>query len=275
MKGQFSFRGARGWKLAGYFWKGEGGKRTLALVHGYGEHAGRYEEFACWLVENGANVAAFDLRGHGKSPGKRGHIAAFDEYLEDLQSFLTVLRQWFPDTVLFLLGHSLGGLIVARYLERYSGSAVGAVLISPAMEFAVSVPLWKRALAHVASCLHPSFSLPSGIAPEALSHDPEVVEAYRRDPLVHRVATARWFVETLRAQREALREAHRIAVPVLVVYGTADRIISPEAVVRFFEASGSPQKEIFSCGGFYHEPLNEVGREEVWARVLRWIREIP
>ncbi len=275
MREEFEFAGARAWKLAGYFWKGEGGKRTLVLVHGYGEHAGRYEEFACWLAENGTSAAAFDLRGHGKSPGKRGHIAAFGEYLEDLHAFLTVLRQRFPDTVLFLLGHSLGGLIVVRYLERYPGSVGGAVLISPALEFAVSVPLWKRALAHAVSHLYPSFSLPSGIAPEALSRDPEVVEAYRRDPLVHRVATARWFVETLRAQREALEEAHRIAAPVLVVYGTADRIISPEVVVRFFEACGSPRKEIFPCDGFYHEPLNEVGKEEVWARVLRWIGEIP
>jgi len=176
---------------------------------------------------------------------------------------------------LFLLGHSLGGLIVARYLEERSASVEGAVLSAPALAFAISIPSWKRILARIASALAPRLSFPSGIDPAALSHDPEVVEAYRRDPLVHRLATARWFTETLRTQGKTLREAHRIRVPLLVIYGTADRLVSQEAIKHFFAKCGSREKLLKAYENFYHEPINEVGKMEVWGEILRWLRGFP
>lgn len=274
MREGFTFRGAGALELRGYLWRG-GDAGTVVLVHGYGEHVGRYGAFASWLAGRGFRVAAFDLRGHGESPGRRGHISSFGEYLEDLDAFLGHIQREVPSRRTYLLGHSLGGLIVIRYLERHPRAVGGAILSAPALGFSLPIPGWKRALARIASALVPWLSLPSGIDPAALSRDPAVVEACRRDPLVHRVATARWFTEALRAQRDALREAAGIRVPLLLMYGTADRLVSQEAIRCFFAACGSPRKELLALAGFCHEVLNEVGKEEAWGAVLGWLGERP
>lgn len=270
---ELSFKAHDGLPLRGYLWP-SAGNGLLTIVHGYGEHARRYGEFAGWLAERGWNVAALDLRGHGASGGRRGHIASFQQYLDDLDAFRAVIQREVNAAADAILGHSLGGLIAVRYLEERSTGIEAAVLSSPALELALRVPPWKRALARWASRLTPWLSLPSGIAPEHLSHDPGVVDAYRRDPLVHRVATARWFIETLAAQRAAMARAGAIAIPLLVIVGDADPMVSSEAIQQFVERCGSRRKKLVVYEGFYHEPLNELGRERVWEEVLRWLATV-
>ncbi|NOX44491.1 MAG: alpha/beta hydrolase [Caldiserica bacterium] len=270
---ELRFRGRDGLPLRGYLWPSLG-NGLLTIVHGYGEHARRYGAFAGWLAARGWNVAALDLRGHGASGGRRGHVSSFRQYLDDLDVFRDVIRRKVDAAVAVVLGHSLGGLIVARYLEEGDVGIDAAVLSSPALRIAIHVPRWKRALARWASHLIPWLSLPSGIDAASLSHDPEVVEAYRRDPLVHRVATARWFVQTLVAQREALARARTIEIPLLVIVGGADRMVSLEAIEEFMERCGSRRKKLLVYEGFYHEPLNEIDRARVWKDILDWLEAI-
>lgn len=245
-------------------------KGTLAIVHGYGEHSGRYRDFARWLGKNGWRAVACDLPGHGKSPGRRGHIRRFSDYLSAVEA---LLRETARDAPVFLLGHSLGGLIAARYVEMKADSVSGLILSSPFFGLAMPVPAWKRVLARLLSRLWPSFSLPSGIKPEDLSHDPEVVEAYRSDPLVHRVATARWFTEVLTAQALVWEDAESIEVPVLIVQGEEDRLADVAATRRFAAACGAPDLTFKLYGGLYHETLNELKRERVWEDILNWLQE--
>jgi len=262
---EFRLGGGRLWARA---WEPEHPGGTLAIVHGYGEHTGRYREFSRWLAQQGWRVVACDLPGHGRSPGRRGHIRSFSEYLSAVEGLLGEARMHPP---VFLLGHSLGGLVAARYLELEPGAASGLILSSPFFGLGLPVPAWKRALARMLSRLWPAASLPSGIQPEHLSHDPEVVEAYRTDPLVHRVATARWFTEVLAAQAAALEGAPRIRVPVLLLQGTEDRLAEVAATRAFAAACGSPDLTLKLYGGLYHETLNELDRGRVWQDVLDWL----
>lgn len=258
--------GRRG--LWGRVWEPKRARGTLAIVHGYGEHAGRYREFSAWLAGHGWRVVACDLPGHGRSPGRRGHIRRFSDYLSVVEALLAEAQRAAP---VFLLGHSLGGLIAARYLELEPQAASGLILSSPFFGLALPVPAWKRALAQMLSRLWPAASLPSGIRPEDLSHDPKVVEAYRRDPLVHRVATARWFTEVLAAQTAALRDAPKLEVPVLIVQGEEDRLAQVAATRAFAAACGSPSLTLKLYGGLYHETLNELDRKRVWQDILAWL----
>lgn len=248
-----------------------GGTGCLAILHGYGEHSGRYEAFARWLNGQGWDVIACDLRGHGRSPGRRGHIRRFSEYLQDAAALHAGARDLAPGRPVFLLGHSLGGLIAVHYTQEGGEDLAGLILSSPALRVAMPVAAWKRLSAPILSHLWPSFSAPSEIDPVWLSHDAGVVEAYRTDPLVHRVGTARWVTEMQAAQAAALHEARTLVFPLLVLQGGADRLTDPAATEKFFQAAGAKDKTFKSYEGFYHEPLNEVGKERVWEDVRIWL----
>lgn len=251
-------------------WAPESPRGAVAIIHGYGEHSGRYRDFSAWLSSHGWLVAACDLPGHGRSPGRRGYIRSFSDYLAAVDALLAEVHRAAP---VFLLGHSLGGLIVVRYLEQGPQAVSGLILSSPFFGLAMPVPAWKRVLALMLSRLWPAASLPSGIKPEELSHDPKVVEAYREDPLVHRIATARWFAEVSAAQAAALREASQIRVPVLIIQGEEDRLTEVAATRRFAARCRAPDLTFRLYGGLYHETLNELGRERVWGDVLEWLEK--
>jgi len=251
-------------------WPAEG-KGWLGIVHGYGEHCGRYDAFARWLGARGWDVAAFDLRGHGQSRGRRGHIRRFSDYFLDLAAFHAALTDRARGRPVFLLGHSLGGLVAARYVQERRQDLAGLILSAPFLGVAMPVPAWKRLTAPILDRIWPSFSAPSGLRATWMSHDPEVVWRYRSDPLMHRVATARWFAEVQRAQAEVARVASRLAVPILVLQAGSDRIADLASTRRFFAAVGSPDKTLEVYGGFYHEVLNEVGKEQPWEAIAVWL----
>lgn len=253
----------RVWPGAGAGWVG--------VVHGYGEHSGRYEAFARWLNGRGWAVAACDLRGHGGSPGRRGHIHRFADYLRDVAALHRLLRERAAGRPLFLLGHSLGGLIALRYVEEGAEGLDGLILSAPFLGMVMPVPRWKRALSPVLSQLWPSFSTYSGLRGAMVSRDPEVVVVYDHDPLIHTKATARWFTEVQKSQRVALAEASRLTLPLLVLQGDADPIASVAATRRLFGAARSADKTLRIYGGFRHEVLNEIGKERVWEDVVSWL----
>lgn len=247
-------------------------KATLLFVHGYGEHCGRYGHVLSWFHERGFDVAAFDYRGHGKAEGTRGHVVRYREYLDDLDAFVSHNLKRLPqDRKVYLVGHSNGGLITAAYILEQPEGIDGAVLSSPMLGFAVKINPLKSLLGKTMSAIYPSLALPSEIPLEHLSTDKSVGEAYGRDPLVHKVATARWYTEALAQQGTVLRNADRIQVPILVMQAGADKVVDPEVSQNFLAAVGSADKELRWYDGLYHEIFNETIKQEVFADLETWL----
>jgi len=242
-----------------------GARAGLLVVHGFAEHGARYRHVVGALGPRGVAVMTFDLRGHGRSPGQRGFIARFEEYLEDLAGAREVALRRLPGPV-FLLGHSMGGLVATRWMQEHPTSFAGLVLSSPAIANAVHVPAWKKLLGHIASKLAPGLAIPAGIPPEHLSHDETEVRAYVEDPLVLKDARARWYTELLAAQAIATGRASELRAPVLGLLGTGDLVCDPAATQRLLDACASKDKTVRTYDGLYHEIFNE--RQDDRRRVL-------
>ncbi len=255
-------------------WEVASPRGAVIVAHGLGEHSGRYEELARDLARAGLCTYAFDHRGHGRSEGRRGHVRRFADYVQDLEKFR---RRAFgavgPDVPVFFLGHSLGGLILIRYLQEYPGvPAAGAVLSAPLLGLAVDVPRWKERLARFLSFTIPALPMSTRLPPEHLSHDRQVVEAYQRDPLVHDRITPRSYVEIQRAIEVAFQKAPRLELPALLLVPAADKLVRPDLMQRFATLAGKRRRmKVETYAGLYHEVLNEKARSRVVADVLGWI----
>lgn len=248
-------------------------RAVLAVVHGYGEHSGRYLNPVNYFVPRGYALYAFDHRGHGRSPGQRGHINRFDDYMLDVQEFLKLVRAAQPGRKLFLVGHSMGGLIVLLYAIRHPHDMDGVIASSPFLGLAFQAPAWKVALARALAGIWPAFSMNnSDLRNEDLSHDPAVVQAAGQDPLNHRAVTPRWFTETTAAQATTLEQAPELQVPLLLLYGDGDRIAAPAASRLFFERVTHTDKTCHAYPGYYHEIFNEVGKEAVFQDMEAWLQ---
>lgn len=267
------FAARDGQQLYQEIWPAAGEARaTVLMVHGYGEHCGRYQNPVQALRPRGFELFAFDYRGHGQAGGRRGHVDHFAEYLDDVDRALELARARGPRPV-FLLGHSLGGLIATRYvIERGKGLA-GLVLSSPFLGLKVKLPALKLAVGRQASKWMPRLTLKNDLDLSALSRDRAVCEAYARDRFVHRVATARWFTETSTAQERSLKEAAAITLPVLVYAGDADAIADTDATRAIFARIGSKDKQLKVYPGGYHELMNDTCKHEVLQALGDWLEQ--
>ena len=276
-----TFRSIGGLQLFARRWGPVGTPRAaVAIVHGFGEHSGRYENVVRPLTGAGFAVHGFDLRGHGRSPGKRGHIDAWSDYRGDVAAYLDQVRAVeAPGTPIVLYGHSLGGAIVLEYGLRGPDGLTGVIASSPALRpKGVRSPVLER-LASVMSRVWPTFSLDVPLETEALSRDPARVDAARKDPLNHRRLTARATVSTLEALAWTEAHAGEWRLPLLIFHGTADRIIDPTGTVAFAEAAragGATDVELHLYAGVYHEPHNDLDAAAVEADVVAWLaRHLP
>ena len=259
----------RGWELAAP-------SAALLIVHGLAEHGGRYEATGRAFAEGGVSTWALDQRGHGRSGGRRGHADRFDAFLEDLDRFRTTVRDRSdPATPLFLLGHSMGGLVALRYLEEHPASFRGAVIVSPWLGTAVAVPEWKSALAAVLTRVAPGLPFRAGIPAEFLSHDPAVVAAYRSDPLVHDIITPRLFSEVRAAMALAFERADRLRAPLLFLVAGSDRIVDTVRSREFAQRVRGAVVEVRVPEGAYHELLNEPEAGRYVREILDWIGSRP
>jgi alpha-beta hydrolase superfamily lysophospholipase len=266
-----SFQGWGRLDLYCQHWRPDGVPRAaLAVVHGFGEHSGRYRNLVDWFVPKGYSVHAFDLRGNGRSPGRRGYLSSFDEFREDVGIFLARVRDREPKRPLFLVGHSQGGLIVLNYVLHdpsglagvvASGPALGALPVSPALIL----------LARLLSNIWPGLTLATGLEVEAISRDKSVVEAYIHDPLVHNLGTPRLGTELMAAIKWTQAHAAGLALPCLIVHGSGDRICPPQASQAFFEKATLADKERHEYQGYYHEVLNDFGKELVLSDIEDWL----
>lgn len=266
-----TFRGHGGLELYYQCWRPEGAPRAvIALVHGFGEHSGRYMNVVNHLVPRGYAIWSFDHRGHGRSPGRRGFIRSWDEFREDVRLFLEMVRQQERGLPLFLMGHSMGGLIVLEYALHYPEGLQGVIASGPALaQVGISPVLLK--IAQWLSRIWPAFAMDTGLDATAISRDPAVVAAYQADPLVHSKGTARLGTEMARAMAWTHEHAHQWRLPLLILQGGADRLVPPEGSRRFYERVPIADKEYREYEGGYHEPHNDIHRDQVLQDLERWL----
>jgi alpha-beta hydrolase superfamily lysophospholipase len=266
-----TFSGVRGVPIAHREWLPDVDARgTVVIAHGINEHGGRYEHVAERLVRDGWMVAAPDHRGHGLSGGRRAAVERFDDWITDLDGYVRDVLTSAPRP-LFLVGHSLGGLIATVYALRHQDALDGLVLSSPSVmpPAAMSATTIRagRFLSRWASNL-PVMALRL----DAVSRDPTVVEAYRSDPLVHLgKVRARTGAEILRAIEEVQRDIARLRLPVLAVQGTVDLLVDPGAARWVDSHVGSADHTLHIYEGLYHEVFNEPERDAVLDDVARWL----
>ncbi len=276
-----SVEGVGGLELFARRWAPAGAARAaVALVHGFGDHSGRYVDVVGSLTSAGYAVHGLDLRGHGRSPGQRGHIDAWSDYRDDVDAYLDHVRSMErPGTALFLYGHSLGGAIVLEYGLRRTDGLTGVVASSPALRpKGVRSPVLEG-LAAVTSRVWPTFSLAVPLENAAITRDPERLAAVNVDPLCHRRLTARATVATLDALAWTEAHAGDLRLPLLIFHGTEDRIADPAGTIAFADgarAGGAPDVELHLYEGGYHEAHNDLDRGAVMADVVDWLdRHVP
>ena len=267
---QLTFTGGGGLELYCRRWRSETKpKAILAIVHGHGEHSGRYENVVDWFVPRGYSVYAFDLRGHGHSQGTRGALNDFGEFREDVRAFLALVREA-EKAPIFLAGHSLGGLIALNYVLHDRSGLAGVVASAPVLSPPGISPLllW---LSKVLDRVWPSLILESGLDASALSRDAAVVEAYVNDPLVHSKGSAHLANEMLRAVQWTQAHAGELALPCLIVHGGEDRLCDPQASKLFYDNVIAADTEYIEYEGCFHEVYNDLGKEKVFADVEAWL----
>lgn len=247
-------------------------KAVLLVVHGLFEHSGRYNNLARSLVPRGIAVCSFDLRGHGKSEGLRGYVDRFRDFTDDLEAFRILVSQRYPGKPLFLFGHSVGGTIAVAYAADHQRDVAGCVLSAAVAKPGSSVTSVSIAVARILSAILPKVGV-ALIDASAISRDERVVAAYVSDPLVYRGRVrARLGAELINMiERSLPSRMAATELPVLVLQGTEDRLSNTASCASIYESVKSKDKTIKNYDGFYHEILNEPGREQVLADIGIWL----
>jgi alpha-beta hydrolase superfamily lysophospholipase len=268
-----TFLGADGLRLACCTWWPDGmqPRGAIASVHGLGDHTELYDVVFDYFVRRGWVVHGFDLRGNGRSPGRRGHVDSWALYREDLRRFLEHVRLSHHDK-LVLLGTSLGGAIVLEYALHHPEHLAGVAAAAPALG-RPNVPGWMLLLGRALSRIWPTFSLETGLDLSGISRDAAALERITGDRLFHRLASARLSTELTAAGERVRAEARHFRVPVLLLHGSADRLVPPDAT-RMLAALADPRMvEYREYPGAYHALFADIDRQIVLSDLERWIAE--
>jgi alpha-beta hydrolase superfamily lysophospholipase len=255
--------------LHGCVWAASAPRGLVAIVHGLGEHAGRYGAFASDLVESRSTVASFDWPGHGRSSGPRGDASWIDVRERVVPALLRALRAAAPAArPLRLFGHSMGGVMALDYALAHPDTIDAVVASAPGLRAAFDPPWWKVAGARLLRVLAPRTGVAHGLPLQGLSRDPEVLARYEDDPLVHGVMSPRLYFGLREAQARVLAAAPALRVPALVLAGTADPIVDWTVARDFVSAAPSRLATFVPIEGAYHEILNDLARPIVLAHIL-------
>ncbi len=266
------FIGVRNTQIFYQAWLPEGDvKAVLPIVHGLGEHSGRYLNVVNHFVPLGYVVYGLDHIGHGKSGGAREFVEHFDDFSDTFTQYMNMVKQWQPGKPIFLLSHSIGGLIAAYYLLDHQAEFQGAIFSAPVVKVASHVSKTTVFMARTLSLLAPSAGvLP--VDPSTISRDPDVVKAYVADPLVfHGKTTARLAAEMLRALIRVSAETDKITLPFLAMQGGGDLLVDPDGAQILYEKAGSKDKTLKIYDGLYHEIFNEPERAVVFNDIETWL----
>jgi alpha-beta hydrolase superfamily lysophospholipase len=271
---QIEVRVDRDTLLPGRVWCAEQPRALVAILHGLGEHSGRYAALAEALVGRRFTVAALDLPGHGEGPGPRGHVKSWDS-LRDLCAPATFtaprgIPGQPPDLRTVLLGHSLGGLLALDYALAHPRELLAVVASAPPLRTAAP-PVWKLGLAEAARVLAPAQGFASGLDESAMSRDPEVVRGRAADPLVHDRITPQLYFGMEAARKRVMVEAQRLAIPALLMQGMQDRIIDPKGALEFNVAAPHGMARIITYPEAYHEIFNDLDRDQVLHDLIGWL----
>jgi len=246
-------------------------RAVVLLVHGLGEHSSRYTHVARHLTDCGFAVYALDHYGHGKSDGHAGFVERFSVYLDGVAALLQKIRDERAELPVFLLGHSMGGLIGTAFLIDHQDAFRAAVLSGPAIESDQAPPPIVMAIVRLLSALLPTVPLIQ-LDASGVSRDKNVVTNYINDPLVHHgKLSARLLAEMSAAMQNTLARAGDIELPIIVMHGEDDRLTSPAGSDALIEAIGSADKTLKTYPGLYHEIFNEPEQDAVLADMSRWL----
>jgi alpha-beta hydrolase superfamily lysophospholipase len=252
-------------------WEPEGAPRAvIAIVHGGFEHSGHYGFLVDSLVDKGFALAGLDLRGHGKSKGKRGHIMAWNELREDMGSYLSKLQKEFPGRPLFLFGHSVGGTIALDYALRRSPALAGVILSGAGISTGNASRV-LLAINKLISAVFPSFSVNANFDFSIVTRDLKVVKEYESDPLILSSLSARFWAECLKTIAWVRDHASDWKLPLLVLHGSEDQNMPIEDIKEFFGDLTCEDKELITYEGGYHCPYNDLQKELVFSDIEMWI----
>lgn len=253
----------------GQFWQPKVVKATIVIIHGMGEHSGRYQHVAKKLTENGLGVIAFDQFGHGKTSGKRGHNPGFNKVLESISKLINKATDVFGEKPMFLYGHSMGGNAVINYTLRKKNNLTGIIATSPMLRLAFTPPKWKLLLGKVMLKLAPSITLGNELDPNDISRDKTEVEKYILDPLVHSKISPNFSLLFIDSGEWAIKNATSLKSPILLLHGTGDKIIDYKGTEAFAKKAKEPSLKLYKNG--YHELQNDLCKDEMLQDVVDWI----
>ncbi|MCB9012812.1 MAG: lysophospholipase [Bacteroidales bacterium] len=260
-----------GRKIFAQSWKAEQDeKKLIMLVHGLGEHCSRYEHWAEFFNRKGYSMIALDLHGHGKSEGKRGHVKSLDVLLDDIDLLYDKSSEIFPDYSKILYGHSMGGTLVLNHVIRRNRPLKALIVTSPWLKLYNEPSEFLLKLTGFLKKVFPSLSISNQLKAEQISHDPEIVRDYERDPLNHDRISLKMFHEIYQAGYHALRNVYKINCPFLIMHGTADTICSPKAS-QDYVLNTSKRTHLKMWENQYHELHNEFIKEDVHAYIVDWL----
>jgi alpha-beta hydrolase superfamily lysophospholipase len=257
-------------------WQPQGNlKAILVIVHGLGGHSNKYSNIIQHLIPKQYAVYALDMRGHGRSPGQRGYINSWAEFREDLRTFLHLIKTQHPKSPIFLLGHSLGSVVVLDYVLRYFQEAAalqGVITLAPSLG-KVGVPKIKLLIGKLLSRIWPQFTLNTGLDLAAGARDEKVLAAYKQDTLRHTLGTARLATEFLDTVAWVNNHAAEWQLPLLILHGGADRVTLPEGSKVFYEQVTCADKTRIEYPEAYHELQDDLNYQEVLADLENWLEQ--
>lgn len=245
--------------------------KTVLLVHGLGEHCERYAPLAAALNDVGFNVCSMDLPGHGKSEGTRGHIDSFKDYHQAVLGLRAKIADWYPNQKVFLLGHSMGGLISTQLLLDHQDLFAGALLSGSAIQSPQTPPAWQIFLMKLISKVAPKAGMLE-LDASCISRDPEVVNTYMNDPLVNKgKLSAKFLVGMFGAMNECKKRASAISLPIRIMHGGGDVMTAPAGSELLYNTVSSTDKELKIYDGLFHEIFNEPEAPEIYKEIVNWL----
>lgn len=248
--------------------------KHVVIHHGFGEHSGRYNHVVDSFLEEKISVHTFDARGHGQSEGERGDAPGLMAFVHDLEDIIEYLMKKYSFRKPFLLGHSMGGLITAKFLTTHlnqwhlSGAGISGAGLKVHLNTVMQA---KKVAAAVLAKITPTLSLEAGLELAALCTDPEVIRRYEQDPLVHGKASVRMALSLLSEGKPVIEAAERVRIPLWVGHGADDRITDPAGSIEFYERAGTAKKSLHIYPGLYHEIFNEKDQEAV-KDIVRFVK---
>ncbi|MGC9363343.1 MAG: lysophospholipase [Fidelibacterota bacterium] len=246
-------------------------RAVLLLVHGLGEHSGRYEHVAEYFTSKGIGIETIDLRGHGKSDGRRAYVDSFDDYLRDLDVFYKRAQERHYEAPLFLYGHSMGGTIAALYIITRQPEFKGLILSGILLKMGADISPLLIKMAAIVGKYAPKMKT-TKLDSASISRDPEIVRDYDEDPLNYREGfPARTGYESILAAQRILTQTESLTLPILIMHGSADKITNPEGSRELYEGVHSTDKTLKFYDGFYHEIHNDPEKERVFSDIFHWL----